>query len=282
MDRQTLTSAKARLADHFGSREADNIMRLLVDHLEEQTGDPNVWLDAAVSAVLEGVPVQYVTGVAWFYGRPFIVTPDVLIPRPETEELVNWIASDLQTPGRATQSALDIGTGSGCIAVTLALACPWLELTAIDISAPALAVARRNALRHGATVAWRHADILSQGFPADTRYDIVVSNPPYVAADERALMDASVLEHEPPIALWPDGDDPLVFYRKIATGAMAHLTPAGAVYVELNEYRKDEIEHIFTVAGWQTESRKDMQGRWRMLKAQVSEAHIHSPFPKRM
>ena len=190
-----------------------------------------------------GEPLQYVLGEAEFCGRSFGVAPGVLIPRPETEELVALV-------GRAVSGRcriLDAGTGSGCIAVSLALALPEAEVQAWDISPEALSVAQGNAERWGAAVDFRLCDMLTA--TPDERFDVVVSNPPYVCERERLDMTPQVLEHEPSLALFVPDDDPLRFYRALAALACRCLNPGGLLAVEINEAYGVETAALFSHSG---------------------------------
>lgn len=196
-----------------------------------------------------GEPLQYVLNEAWFYGRRFNVTPDVLIPRPETEILCRTILTDL--PDGRVQRILDLCTGSGCIAWTLALEIPGAEVIGIDISDGALKVADNHdfseEMSHTGAIKPRFikADVLSQPSDGLGKFDIIVSNPPYVMESEKALMRSNVLEHEPHLALFVSDDDPLVFYRAVAQWALRLLNPGGFGMVEINEALAAETEEIF-------------------------------------
>lgn len=218
--------------------------------------------------LLRGEPVQYVLGRAEFGGRWFRVEPGVLIPRPETYELCQWIMrSERRRTKRDRLRILDVGTGSGCIACTLAAELPQAAVTAWDISEQALIVARDNAARLGVKVAFERQDALS---PPDNHqhWDVIVSNPPYVAEHERAAMAPHVKDHEPPEALFVSDADPLLFYRAIAHYAAAALRPGGSVYFEINPLYKDELERLLADAGLTAvETRRDQFGKPRMTKA---------------
>ena len=211
----------------------------------------------------QGTPVQYALGEATFCGRQFAVAPGVLIPRPETEELCRWIKE--QRTDRA-HSLLDVGTGSGCIAVTLALDMPQLmEVTAWDISTEALAIARENARRLLADVDFQQCDALT---PPDDheRWDIIVSNPPYVCVGEATDMAPHVLDHEPHLALFVPDDDPLRFYRTIGQYATNALRPGGSLFFELNPRYAQEVADMLLEMGMRNvELRKDEFGKTRML-----------------
>ena len=227
--------------------------------------------DSKIGAILNrleaGEPVQYIAGHAWFYGLKFNVTPAVLIPRPETEELVEWIYTEWKNTETEIR-ILDIGTGSGCIAITLkSLLGKKANVIGIDISNDALQMAMNNAKHLNQEVEFRLHDFLEEGFRGLGEFDIIVSNPPYV--DTKA--NTSILEKlrfEPSVALFPQGPDVNIFYKKIAAEGMEALKKEGACYVELNEFNAREIKEIFLRSGWkESKVQNDLQGLPRMLKA---------------
>ena len=224
--------------------------------------------------LLTGEPIQYVLGEAEFGGRTFHVEPGVLIPRPETYELCQWIMEERRgkkEEGRNT-SILDIGTGSGCIACTLAAELADAEVTAWDISDDALRIATENAKRTNVHVSFEKVDVLNTSLlnrerPA-TGLDIIVSNPPYICNKERATMERNVLEHEPELALFVPDDDPLLFYRTIARFAAKALNPSGALYFEINPLYVSEMQQMLSKEGFShTEIRNDQFGKQRFTKS---------------
>ena len=224
--------------------------------------------------LLTGEPIQYVLGEAEFGGRTFHVEPGVLIPRPETYELCQWIMEERRgkkEEGRNT-SILDIGTGSGCIACTLAAELADAEVTAWDISDDALRIATENAKRNNVHVSIEKVDVLNTSLlnrerPA-TGLDIIVSNPPYICNKERATMERNVLEHEPELALFVPDDDPLLFYRTIARFAAKTLNPGGALYFEINPLYVSEMQQMLSEEGFShTEIRNDQFGKQRFTKS---------------
>ena len=224
--------------------------------------------------LLTGEPIQYVLGEAEFGGRTFHVEPGVLIPRPETYELCQWIMEERRgkkEKGRNT-SILDIGTGSGCIACTLAAELADAEVTAWDISDDALRIATENAKRTNVHVSFEKVDVLNTSLlnrerPA-TGLDIIVSNPPYICNKERATMERNVLEHEPELALFVPDDDPLLFYRTIARFAAKTLNPGGALYFEINPLYVSEMQQMLSEEGFShTEIRNDQFGKQRFTKS---------------
>ena len=225
---------------------------------------PDGW-ETELERLASGEPFQYVMGRTEFCGLTFNVTPEVLIPRPETEELVCRIIAENKS--RSGLSVLDIGTGSGAIAVTLAKELPDAQVTALDVSEGALAVAAGNAGRNGVTVNFLKSDILSEA-PLPGRYDLIVSNPPYVPERDREGMHRNVRDHEPALALFVPDDRPLLFYEAIANKAAATLNPGGRLYLETYEAYHQELKQLledngFTNVGcW-----NDLFGRPRFVVA---------------
>jgi release factor glutamine methyltransferase len=224
-------------------------------------------LHTLLPRLLQHEPVQYVLNEAWFCGFKFYVDPNVLIPRQETEELVEWIISNCKFPFKEL-NILDIGTGSGCIAISLKRKLRKAEVSACDISNPALIVAQKNAKDLGASVNFMELDFLDN----DQReklasFDIIVSNPPYVPENDKAQMHANVLQYEPHTALFVPDNDVLVFYKALAGFGKTHLSNTGTLYAEIHENMGKAVNHLFNENGFQTEIKKDMQGKDRMLKA---------------
>lgn len=269
-----------RLAKVYDEGEAKAVVRLVCEFcfgltwtdivcggVSQLTASQQAGLEAVMQRLEEGEPVQYVLGQAEFCGRLFHVAPGVLIPRPETEELCRWVLSehDARWPGRL----LDIGTGSGCIACTLAAERPQAAVTAWDISPEALGIARENAVRHGVNVLFERVDVLH--IPVGSRhlqYDLIVSNPPYVCEREKAAMESRVTGHEPSLALFVPDDDPLRFYRAIADCARQALSPGGALYFEINPLYCQPLEQLLADRGFVVvESRHDQFGKIRFTKA---------------
>lgn len=243
----------------YTSLLASDVVELTDRQLEE--------LSSIVGRLKRYEPLQYVLGCAWFCGRRFAVAPGVLIPRPETEELVSWVIRAESERGMARR-ILDIGTGSGCIAVTLALSIVGVDVDAVDISPEALRVAESNAASLGAAVKFRRMDILSTVVPDMPVYDVIVSNPPYVMERERAGMERNVLDYEPSAALFVPDDDPLLFYRAIAAYARGALSAGGALYFEINGLLGEETAQLVSSMGFaDVELRRDLDGRPRMLRA---------------
>ena len=188
----------------------------------------------------------------------------MLIPRPETEELVDWVLTTV-IPSSKPLKIIDIGTGSGCIAISLAKSLPNAEVTAVDVSAKALQVARRNAELNEVTINFLHQDILQTTSLPDT-YDIIISNPPYVRSLEKAEMQANVLEYEPHLALFVSDTDPLLFYDRIATLARQALLPEGSLFFEINQYLGEEMKALLKAKGFEkVVLRQDLSGNDRMI-----------------
>ena len=264
------------LSVKFPQREADQLMRILLEDLfgidlKRQLMEPNLRIDefqyaqlkAAVERLLIGEPVQYVTGMARFGDLLIKVSPNVLIPRPETEELVQKISTTL--PKEASIRIWDIGTGSGCIAIALAKHFGNAEVYAFDISEAALEVARENAELNNAKVHFICDDVLHPKSEIFTQpVDLVVSNPPYVCDSERTAMEANVLDWEPESALFVPDDDPLRFYRQILALAKKQLNHGGQVWFEINERMGEEILSLCRETGFDcTEIMLDFNGRPR-------------------
>ena len=252
-----------RLSDSHEDGEAKGIARILSGYLRDRYGNPEASLiDEYVERVAHGEPVQYVVGYTWFYDSRFEVNRHVLIPRPETEELVDWVIRDLSES--SSPVIADIGTGSGCIGISIAKNIPGAKVDLIDISRDALDVTSRNAKKAGVPVSLIQLDFLISD--PGQHYDVIVSNPPYIGTEELAAMSPVVRDHEPVAALVPNHEDVLVFYCRLRDAGLTHLTKGGSLYMELNEFRAFEIQRIFIESGFQTDLRKDMQGKWRMLK----------------
>lgn len=267
-----------KLAPLYDVIEAESFFYIALEHIkswrrvdlalhpeEVLTGDEiEIW--KTVLKQLENYrPIQYIFGKAYFYGLEFEVNENTLIPRPETEELVEWIIMDNEFKGQL--SVLDIGTGSGCIAVSLAKNLKEAVVSAIDISPDALAVAKKNALSNHVTVNFIETDILTaSGLPE--KFDCIVSNPPYVRQLEKAEINKNVLEHEPHLALFVEDHDPLLFYRKIATLAKSSLTENGILYFEINQYLGNEMTGLLAQLGYKDIIlKKDIYGNDRMIRA---------------
>lgn len=289
-----------RLTVIYNEREAQAIVRTVLDALfgmsltdiclgkvTQLSADDTTRLEKIIQRLEKSEPVQYVLGAEWFAGRLFDVAPGVLIPRPETEDLVKWACDEAKEKEKEDNgkeergkeeeedskeeeaphpSILDIGTGSGCIAITVALALPQARVTAWDISPDALAIAAGNAHKLGASVRFEHQDALSA--PDDeARWDVIVSNPPYICDRERADMSDNVLSYEPELALFVPDSDPLLFYCAIARYASKALKPGGRLLFETNTAYAHEVAQAMADEGFTAiEVRNDCFGKPRMVK----------------
>lgn len=219
------------------------------------------------------IPIQYILGTTEFFGLKFYVNESVLIPRPETEELVEWIIGDLKTKAIKDLKILDIGTGSGCIAISLSKNIPNAKVYAIDVSLEALKVAKQNAENNQVEIVFLEKNILEID-DLELQFDVIVSNPPYVRHLEKEEIKKNVLEHEPHLALFVEDNDALVFYRKIAELATKNLTENGNLYFEINQYLGEEMIELLQNKGFQdAELRKDIYGNDRMTKAVLKNNH---------
>jgi release factor glutamine methyltransferase len=242
--------------------------------------------DSKLKELVMGKPVQYVTSSSWFMDREFIVNENVLIPRPETEELVQWVVEETQKSKVKSQThavkILDIGSGSGCIGISLARLIPRAVITCVDISREALDVLKTNiewALsaeeksKHAKNIRMVNLDFLNETIRNQElgRYDIIVSNPPYIPGSEGKKLHPNVRYFEPAVALFVPDDDPLVFYRAIAEFGKEHLRQDGYIYCELDSAHAEECKVLFEDAGYKNvEIRKDVHGNLRMLRVKTS------------
>lgn len=274
--RELIDTSRASLTPLYGAGEASWLVREIFlrvkgwDQVETalRAGDEvSEFLKAkvreAVDRLKQGEPVQYIFSRAYWHGMDLYVSPAVLIPRPETSQLVDMIIDE--NPGSDIR-VLDVCTGSGCIAIALAKGLRFPSVEAIDISTAALEVARRNAEAQKTAIHFREDDALHLGTPGE--YDIIVSNPPYVMDSERAGMERNVLEHEPGIALFVPDRDPLKFYLPIARYAQEHLSEGGRLYFEANPLTVDALSEELKAIGWSdVEISLDTEGRKRFIKA---------------
>ena len=284
-----------RLTPLYEPGEAKAIVRLLLDEryglswadvlggkVTELSANDQTELKKIMLRLEKGEPVQYIIGVADFCGRQFHVEPGVLIPRPETAELCQLILATeshgqtrniCEIPCHSDTNILDIGTGSGCIAITLALELPEAKVTAWDISDEALRIASENAKRLGASVTFEHRDVLSISLtshlsPLTSHYDLIVSNPPYICRQETDGMAQNVLDYEPHLALFVPDNDPLLFYRAIAQYATKALKPQGALFFEINPLYVSSLTHLLsTMSCYDIKTLPDQFGKLRFLKA---------------
>lgn len=276
--REELLEMRSRLGGVFDRREMEAVILLIFAYVKEWSrvdliiNEGNELsdftkseIDNLVDRLILGEPIQYIIGQARFYGMNFKVRPGVLIPRPETEELVDWICDDSE--GKSDLSILDIGSGSGCIAIALAKHLSFPNVTAIDISQTAILQAKENADILKVKIKLIEADMYEWS-PAPNSYDVIVSNPPYIAPDEKNDMEVRVKDFEPSEALFVEGNDPVKPYKRIEEIASSALKSKGLVYLELNPRFADDVKKYFEYNGWQdVEIRVDSYGKKRMLKA---------------
>lgn len=266
------------LSGKYGLRESEAMTRLIfavlkgwniTDLIIHEGEDCSEFTIRRIREILQRLdndePLQYILGEARFFGMDFVVRPGVLIPRPETEELCEIIIHNEKR--KKDLRVLDVGTGSGCIAVTLALNLPFSEVTAIDLSEQALETASENIERFHAHVRLLHADIFDYN-PGTECYDLIVSNPPYVLEKEKIYMDSNVLDHEPSSALFVKDTDPIIYYRRLAILGEKSLTSGGRIYFEINPLCRDEIKIMLKESGYRDiEIREDMSGKARFIIA---------------
>lgn len=277
---------RAALRERYETEEANAVARILLEAItgigwqdwqlrpdrpwESQWDEP---LASYTSSLLSGIPVQHVLGKTEFYGRIFHVDGDVLIPRQETEELVHWVLAAMKPIAEQPIRFLDIGTGSGCIAITLAA--EWTsrgqicEGHAMDVSEAALGIAKRNSLSNLTEITFHQQDIFTCGSDQFNGLDLVISNPPYVTQADKLEMSPLVLDHDPELALFAPEEDALAFYRVIALRAKDWLRPGGLLMLEINEAFGEETAAVVREAGFsEVELRKDLNGKDRMVKGQ--------------
>ncbi|WP_288956265.1 peptide chain release factor N(5)-glutamine methyltransferase [uncultured Polaribacter sp.] len=279
------------LSEIYPKTEIDTFFFLLIEeklHLQriDTVLKPDFLIDDDMLLRLKNItkrlqkeePIQYILGKTEFYGLPFIVNENTLIPRPETEELVEWIIKEIQEKrikskdvisniNEKSLSILDIGTGTGCIPISLANNLKCVKISAIDVSKKALQIARKNANLNNAEVDFIEMDILNTN-KLNQQYDIIISNPPYVRELEKVEINNNVLENEPHLALFVTDENPLIFYKKITDLAKQHLTKNGVLFFEINQYLGKETVEILDKKGFQNIIlKKDLFGNNRMLKA---------------
>ena len=270
-----------QLYELYDNREAANIADMVIEFVTGQRKTDRIiyktiplnfeqqeQLENLTQELLQYKPVQYVLKESWFSGMKFFVDESVLIPRPETEELIEWIIQEIKENKITSDSVLDIGTGSGCIPISLKKRNEKYAVSALDISEGALKVAAKNANDLNAEINFICSDFLDEKnwneFPV---FDIIVSNPPYVKQSESETIRKIVIDFEPHLALFVPDEDPLLFYKKIARFGKDHLSKTGNIFVEINESLGKEATTLFRKENYTVEVRKDMHGKDRMLKA---------------
>jgi release factor glutamine methyltransferase len=269
-------SLKQQLLTIYSEGESAAIAEWVIEHItglrhnrsnNDLSADSLKKLNHITDQLMHHRPVQYATGTAYFGPLQLFVDESVLIPRPETEELVAWIVASHKN--NRNVKILDIGTGSGCIALLLKHYLPEADIFALDFSKDSLAVAAKNAQNMGFPIQFIEADILAQPINiAVSTFDLIVSNPPYISAEEKSSMEQNVLNYEPHSALFVHGNDPLQFYKAIEQTAQQYLDKKGALFCELNHLYASQTQQYFQAKGWNTTLKTDMQGKNRMLRAQ--------------
>jgi len=244
-----------------------NRMQQIVNVNTELTKEQQAQIEHYAAQLLAGQPIQYILGKAWFMGSELMVNEHVLIPRPETEELIEWIISYASIMNKPL-SIIDIGTGSGCIPIALKLALPLCKLTGLDISKDALGVAQINAKNLNASIEWMEEDILNTA-ALDTSYDIIVSNPPYIPLREKKDMQEQVVGFEPAIALFVSNEDPLLYYRAIAKIGKQSLSKNGQLFFEIHFDQGKAILALLDELNYHAELRQDSFGKNRMIRASL-------------
>ena len=267
----------------YSDSESNNIADWVMEHI---TGLPRIdrvvnkkiplipaqisQLASIQTQLLEHKPIQYILNECWFYGMKLFVDENVLIPRPETEELVDWVVKDVKRSGKSTLKILDIGTGSGCIPLAIKKSLPDAEVYGLDISEGALTVARKNAQMQNLSIHLLHVDILSGETPSGIpRFDIIVSNPPYIPLGDKDSMAENVLKYEPWLALFVHDADPLKFYKSITDFSKGNQSEKGLLYFETHEHYAPVIAKFLINQNYkEVETRDDLQGKTRFVRAQ--------------
>ena len=279
--RDLISKGTETISQAFPEREAREMVLMFLQHsigtsrhthilepLYEVSEEASAEALGAFGRMASGEPIQYIIGKAYFYDREFKVTPDVLIPRPETELLVREAVNWARRSGRKSLRVLDLCTGSGCIAWSMALELPGSEVTAVDISDGALAVASGQKFECDVPPKFIKADVLAGPVEGLGTFDMILSNPPYVMDSEKALMRKNVLEHEPWLALFVSDDDPLIFYRAVAAWAKQLLKSDGLCLVEINESLGRQTAKVFEDIGFRdVEVLQDLNSRDRFIRA---------------
>lgn len=267
-----------KLKTKFSSGEAENITAMMFEKIAGiskpdlikvknlEINQPTIkQLEESIDKLFLDVPIQYILGEAWFYGNKFLVNPSVLIPRPETEELVELVLKELKSD--ANKSILDIGSGSGCIPITIKKKFNQAKVTSVDISEDALEIAKQNATIIGTFINFQKLDFLErENWQLLGAFDIIVSNPPYIPFSEKESLDKNVRDYEPETALFVD--EPLIFYRAIADFATTNLLKEGKIFMEVHENFSHSVSEHFVQKGFITNVLKDIYGKDRFVVAQ--------------
>lgn len=264
----------------YDNREATNIANLLLEHITGFSATERIinkhsilntlkqkQLEQYTQQLLQHIPIQYVLHEAWFLNHKFYVDKNVLIPRPETEELVEWVIAEYEHKKNIPLHIMDVGTGSGCIAISLKNKIPSAQITTIDISSEALTVAKQNALQLKVNIDFLQTDFLDiSQWTSLPIPDILISNPPYIPLQEKLTIQKNVKLYEPSTALFVPDNNPLIFYKAIADFAIQYMKPSSLIFVEVHEDYGKDVFMLWKKLGFNTTIKKDMQGKDRMLK----------------
>lgn len=272
---------KENLCAYYPESEISGFVRIIIEHITGRSYSIALLMNETLTAEQRGEankivdrlqtyePIQYILGETEFFGMPFSVDKNVLIPRPETEELIELIIKE--NLSHSQLSVLDIGTGSGCIAIAIANYLEKPQVEAWDISTEALKVAKNNAVKNNAEVSFSRVDVLAD-YPTDKKFDIIVSNPPYILDSEKEVMESNVLEYEPHVALFVPDDNGLLFYKRIADIALKLLKPSGKLYFEINrEKGQDTVDMLKEKEFSSIELHRDLSGNDRMVRCSVGK-----------
>ncbi len=273
-----------KLSSIYDERESSAIVDWVMEHLtgwrkvdriinktKDLSASTNEKLAEIAAQLLSHKPVQYIINEAWFYGMKLHVDENVLIPRPETEELVEWAMIEVDrlrmTVDGRNLRMLDVGTGSGCIAIAIKKERPALRVDACDVSAGALAVAKRNAENQKVNIEFRQLDFLNEEETLELpKFDLIVSNPPYISTQEESVIDKHVIEYEPHLALFVPEQDPLIFYKQLSQFGKMHLNADGCMMMEIHFEKGKKVKELFEQNGYGVEVRKDLQQKDRLVR----------------
>ncbi len=261
------TYISTKLEKSFSKESIDSVVAILLEDIPNIASLPKEEVDALIDRISKGEPSQYVTGVAPFYGYFFKVDKNVLIPRVETEELVYSVEKYIKKNNLEHSNVLDIGTGSGCIPITLKKLFPKLNVVGLDVSEGALSIAEENNNKLKTSVDFQNVDFLDEGkWDALGQFDIIISNPPYIPQNEQSLMSSNVLDHEPHVALFVENENPLLFYNEIFRFAEKQSSDKLAIFLECNEFNASEVQAVFE-QDYKTQLIQDLQGKDRIIQA---------------
>lgn len=246
-----------------------SILKLSLNELKDENDLKYILFLNALFQLKEGIPYQYVLGSTIFFGCEILVNKNVLIPRPETEELVEWILKDINNKNQKLQ-IIDLCSGSGCISIALAKNLPKSQIDGIDVSEKALELSQKNSVLNKVSVNYIQTNLLdSEKINTNKKYDIIVSNPPYIKKSEKRDMDERVYKFEPNEALFVTDENPLIFYKEIIKFSMMNLNEKGKIYIEINQNLSEETQELFLKYFTFVELKKDLSGNYRMIKAEA-------------